>query len=660
MIKLKLRVKLLLVFFMIISISCSVLGYLSYRQASDALQNAIEDQLQDTVKNTAELINASLYTSRKIVEVASDKTEFITAAVTGNGEGAVVTVKALQQENSGAIDDVMIVDRNGQVVYGLLGSNISLKERSYFMKAIAGQEAMSDVVMSKISNKPVIVLAQPLRKDGQIVGVLCALMDFGSLTKKVSDLKVGETGYGFIIDKTGLTLNHPNKEFVLKENMLQNKEEQVRIFAQKMLAGKAGKTTYSYQGVEKLVAYAPVGDFVVAINAPVAEYMAPVRTILRNTILIVGVTFVIALAIAFGFANSIVKPISKLCGLMAAAGAGDLTLISNLKNKDEIGDLSRSFDIMITSQRAIVTEVRSASAELAMVSEEMAASCQEVTSTSEEIASNMQVITSETESGHNSMMEASKSLERLSDLIQSAKEKANVATDNSKITYSAAQDGLDKVTEAVTRMQNIKEQTHGTSKIITKLSDHSKQIGQIVDTITAIAAQTNLLALNAAIEAARAGEQGRGFAVVAEEVRKLAEQSNQGAQEITTLIREVTDSTKEAVEAMSNNAGEVESGVVVVVDAGKSLEKIMEAVRVTVSEIEGINQVTAEEVVTSEQIIKVIDQLTEITEAVVANCQHIASGTEQQASAMQTVSASSEEANTAANQLKELVEKFKV
>ncbi|MDR3564749.1 MAG: methyl-accepting chemotaxis protein [Negativicutes bacterium] len=658
---LKLRAKLLLAFFLLISLPCGILGYLSYRQARNALQDSIEEQLQDVVKSAAGQVEASTLMVQKMLEVASGREEFAAAAVTGVSDAALVSLKVLQQSNADMIEDVFLANSAGNaVVFASSGPLVSVKDRSYFSEAIGGKASVSGVVISRTTNKPVVVVAQPLKQNGQIVGVIAAVIDFGSLAKKVGAIKVGQTGYGYLIDKTGLIVFHPNKDMILKENLLQNKDEQVRRVAQKMVEGKAGKDFYTFEGVEKLAAYVPVGQFIAVMTAPVDEYMAPAKPILRNTVIILIAALIIALSLAFLVANSIVRPIQRLRQLMEAAGLGNLTVVSALSSRDEIGDLSRSFDTMISSQNTIVKEVRVASTQLAAASEEMAASCQEVTSTSEEIAGSMDILAREADKGNECMLDTSKALVQLSSLIQIAGVKAASTAGTSKTTYETADEGRTKVTEAVTKMQNIKVQTEKTGTIIAELDDYSKEIGQIVNTITTIAAQTNLLALNAAIEAARAGEHGRGFAVVAEEVRRLAEQSNQGAQEITALIHKVMDKTEEAVSSMTHNAAEVGAGVGIINEAGVALDRILTAVQTTAREIDDINEVTAEEVASSEKIISLIDQLSTMIETVAAHCQQVASGAEQQSAAMQTVAASAEETSGSANLMKNLVEKFEV
>lgn len=657
--RLSLRTKLLSGFFILIAIPCIILGALSYRQAATALQDTIEGQLLATVKSSAELVQSSADAIQQLVEIAANDATFATAAATGNGQLALESLQSLQQKNPSLIEDVILSDRNGQVIAGAkagLNSGITIKDRAYFSPAIGGKAMISDVVLSRLTKKPVIVVVQPLKANGQIVGLLGVSVDFAAISKKVAAIKVGETGYGYMIDRTGLVVYHPNQEMVLKDNLLQN--EQLKDITRKMIDGKSGKDFYTFSGVEKLAAYAPTGQFAIAMTVPVAEYMAPAKAILRNTIIITVLAIIAALVIAYFLANSIVKPVMELRGMMGKAGEGDLSVQSGVTVNDEIGDLAQSFNTMITHQNHIVRQVRTAAEQLAAASEEMAASSEEVTSASSEISRSMQSVAGDAERGSSAMMEASQSLVHLSSLIQIAKTKAHSAQDISQDTKAAAEEGLRKVQEAISKMHHIKDQTQATSQIVAELNEYSQQIGHIIDTITAIAAQTDLLALNAAIEAARAGEHGRGFAVVAEEVRKLAEQSHQGAQEITGLVRKVAEKTGQAVSAMDKNVSEVENGVATVNDAGHTLDRILEAVARTGTEITAISEVTTEEVASSDQIVQLIDNLSTIIEAVATSSEEVFASAEQQSAAMETVAANAEETSAMANQLTNTVSRF--
>lgn len=379
-----------------------------------------------------------------------------------------------------------------------------------------------------------------------------------------------------------------------------------------------------------------------------------------TSVVISILVLLIGLGIAIRLTTMIRTPVIELTNIANEYANGDLRNEVKVQTSDEIGQLADSIRIMHKNFVEMITNIRVASEQLAGASEGMAASTEQVTATSGEISNNMQNLATEAESGNKSMLEAAQALVQLSSLIQMAKSKADNTRKNSDHTLVAAENGRMKVNESVGKMGKIKSQGEYSSKIISELNDYSKQISQITDTITGLAKQTNLLALNAAIEAARAGEQGRGFAVVAEEVRKLAEQSDQGAQEITSLVTIVTEKTNLAVVAMAQNVVEVESGVSTVNEAGRALDVILEAVKQTADETKEISDLTSEEVANSEQIIKLIDHLATVIETVAAHGEEVSASTEEQAAAMQTVAASAEETSAMAQQLESSVEKFRV
>ena len=378
------------------------------------------------------------------------------------------------------------------------------------------------------------------------------------------------------------------------------------------------------------------------------------------SIIVSVVALILGLTVAVLLTNMIRRPTLALTEIAKQYAAGDLRSIVEVKSSDEIGELGASLKSMHNSFVNMITQIRTAAEQLAKASEQMAASTEEVTSASEGISDSMQHLSNEADSGNNSMLEASQALVELSSLIQIAKRKAENTSANSTETLAAAENGRIKVNESVGKMGNITEQTKHSSQIISELSEYSQQISQIIDTITSIAKQTNLLALNAAIEAARAGEHGRGFAVVAEEVRKLAEQSDQGAQEITALVQKVTEKTQLAVVAMAQNVTEVESGVTTVNEAGVALDKILTAVTSMAKETREIETITSEQVANSDQIVQLINGLSTVIETVAAHSEEVTASAEEQTSVMQTVAAASEETNAMALELKDSVDKFTV
>ena len=196
--------------------------------------------------------------------------------------------------------------------------------------------------------------------------------------------------------------------------------------------------------------------------------------------------------------------------------------------------------------------------------------------------------------------------------IQQVAANTNLAAGRSAQSAEMAKEGENSVEKAVSQMSKIEQTVNNSASVVAKLGERSKEIGQIVDTISGIAGQTNLLALNAAIEAARAGEQGRGFAVVAEEVRKLAEQSQEAAKQIAILIGEIQGDTDKAVVAMNEGTREVKVGAEVVDDAGKAFGQIADLVTQVSEQVKEISAEIQQMASGGQQIVssvKTIDEL---------------------------------------------------
>jgi methyl-accepting chemotaxis protein len=198
------------------------------------------------------------------------------------------------------------------------------------------------------------------------------------------------------------------------------------------------------------------------------------------------------------------------------------------------------------------------------------------------------------------------------------------------------------------------------AEAIEDLSVRSERIGGIVTTITGIAEQTNLLALNAAIEAARAGEQGRGFAVVAEEVRKLAEESQDAAGQIAGLIGEIQAETKKVVTVVAEGAQRTNDGVATVEQAREAFEQIglaVESVSARVAEIaSAVLQISAD----ADRAQGGISEVAAVAEQSSASAEQVSASTEQTSASTQEIAASAQELARTAEQLESLVSRFRV
>ena len=377
----------------------------------------------------------------------------------------------------------------------------------------------------------------------------------------------------------------------------------------------------------------------------------------------------IVLCLAFGFVivigiievSHIVRPVQKISAHVDQIANRDLTGSKVIvKNKDEIGDLATSFNQMNTSLQRLVVSVCKSSDELLAVSEEMAASSEEVSASVSDVALSMNQVSEYTENGNGALHDVSNVLKELNSLIQTAKEKVLIAHESSQTTFKTANEGKEIVNESIHRMEMIRGRTIKTEESIIQLDEYTKEIGNITNMITNIADQTNLLALNASIEAARAGEHGHGFAVVANEVRHLAEQSNEGAHQVAELVKKIAESTANVVKAIQLNKTEVEQGVTIVSSAGDALGKILLDVSTTSSVVTSISDVSDQEVASSKRILSLMESLSSVMEHTTGNAEEVVTSMEETTASMETVSSIAENVSNMALELRTITQQFKI
>lgn len=666
--RLSLERKLILTFIILIALPMVSMGIISYYNAASSLQSETEEKLETIKEDVAIIIKNKIDDTKRFTNIQSSNTTLIKVAETKGGNlelnnEAYNYLKELISKTDSTIEMVAVLDGTGKEIVNNESPavNIDLSDREYFKTAVSGKEAISDVLVSKTTGNTVIVIACPLKSGNNIVGVVIATVKFSTISDYVDSIKIGETGYAYMMNSDGLIVAHPVKDKILKENFTYSGDDQFKQIVEKIKKGETNSDFYTYEGVYKYLSYTPVDNWRLVVTAPTKEYMKPAIEVRNLTIIFVLVFVAIAIIISYIFSRrSIINPIKSMEELMVKAGHGDLSVRSNIKTGDEIETLGECFNRMLAEQEDIVRKVRIGASELVASSEELAASSEEINAATEEISKSIQDVSVDSDAQNDSVINASQVLVQLSSLVQIAQSKAISANKNADNTKSVANKGRERVKDTVEAMSIINNCTNETANVLKVVNELSDKVGKIIGTINSIAEQTNLLALNAAIEAARAGENGRGFTVVADEVRKLSEESNIGAREISALINEMIANIENAVDSMNGAISAVENGVEVVKDTDESLVDIIKAINEIDKDITGIAELTNDQVATSEEIIKLIDSIGTISEGNAANSHSVASAAEEQTAMIENLSATAQEVSAFAMELESLVERFTV
>lgn len=454
-------------------------------------------------------------------------------------------------------------------------------------------------------------------------------------------------------------------------NMVVNLWHKYLPFHQQMLlASKINNTmalgVYIEKGDEIFAEMKKNLDYLVELNKNGSEAaiikannLNTLSNIINFTVIIIAV--IIALVLSVVLTRNITLPLRELTSRVRQVADGDLSLESvSVKNRDEIKDLAEGFNEMVAKLKSMVLNVKTTSEQVASASEELFASADQTAASTHEITASIQEMANGSESSLENTKEVARTMNEMAAGISNIAEAVNQVYDNSIHTTKEAKTGNEILEKTSHQMELINKTVQSSSGLIKELGIRSEEIGQIVQVITGIAEQTNLLALNAAIEAARAGEHGRGFAVVADEVRKLAEESKKSAEQITSLVLEIQNSTNKAVLSMNQCTNEMKAGIELVSDTKESFRKILDSAEHVSKQAQEVSAATEQMAASVEEVTTSISELETIAQNSFSITQSIAAGAEEQLASMEEISASSQSLSKLAEELQELVQKFKI
>lgn len=351
--------------------------------------------------------------------------------------------------------------------------------------------------------------------------------------------------------------------------------------------------------------------------------------------------------------------VAYLSGMAAAAkriAGGDLSVdVVPASDRDVLGTAFRD---MTGGLRDMVSQVEAAASSMGAATDQMASGAEETGRAVGEIAD---AVTDVAQGAERQVRAVENVRAATAQMVATSTDSATAALATADAAHEAremAQQGAASAAAATEAMGAVTEASDAATLAIGGLGEKSREIGGIVDTITAIAEQTNLLALNAAIEAARAGEQGRGFAVVAEEVRKLAEESQDAARTIGGLIGEIQRETAGAVEVVERGARRTTDGAATVAEAQEAFARISEQVESVSGRVAEIAGAVQELSATSEQMSGEIAAVASVAEQTSASSEQVSASTQQTSASAQEIAATAQALAGTARTLQDLVSRF--
>lgn len=273
-------------------------------------------------------------------------------SLAGNNKLSISTRLKIHAKGNPTYEMVFYADKGGDAI---TSSNfeVNISDRTYFQQVLdTGREVVSDPVISRESEHPVVIIAAPVKNESLITGILGCTISLNYLSQLISNLTSRGTGYGFVVQGDGTTIIHPDNNLVLTHNILKDPQMDPSLQAavSQMIRRQTGLQTYVYKDVLKYLAFAPVpgSNWSLGLNAPVAEVLGQLTPI--NKLIIITPVFVVILASALTSFLMIIligRPITRLRDMMSRVEDGDLDVRADYGLRDEIGQLMDSFDRMV-------------------------------------------------------------------------------------------------------------------------------------------------------------------------------------------------------------------------------------------------------------------------------------------------------------------------
>jgi methyl-accepting chemotaxis protein len=417
----------------------------------------------------------------------------------------------------------------------------------------------------------------------------------------------------------------------------------------------------------------------------------------RNVILaVIAVALLLGATLGWLIARGIVRPlravrdrlrslerrcVADLTSGLEAFAAGDLTRSATpvtapveVSSRDEVGQLAETFNAMLAKitrsleayneargrLAAMIGEMSQSASSVSSASQQMTATSDETSKAVSEIAAAIGAVAEGSELQVRRVGEVTNAMDEAAAAVETSSRSAEQAAEVAERARAVARDGVHAAQEASQAMEAVHSTSADAAQAIGELAARSRQIGEFVATISGISEQTNLLALNAAIEAARAGDQGRGFAVVAEEVRKLAEESQQAASTISGLVGEIQSETARTVEVVDASAQRTELSAEIVERTRSAFERIDDAVQDVTGRVEAIAAAAQQLSVATGRVRENVSDVASVAESTSASAEEVSASTEQTSASAQEISASAQELSATAQTLEQLASRFKV
>ena len=701
------KMKMTLLFGVLMTVICVGLAASSFITAENALIDKTKNSIKSLSYQAAKSVDARLSNYLNIMEALTYNELFLNPQ-DSEGYEKSITEFLKKEVVLGEYIHMAFVSNDGNALYED-GSYEILKEADYFKQALSGERVVTAPRFSE-SNELVMIYAVPVKHNNQVNGVLIGIRDGFELGNLAGEAADGKTGSAFVINSSGNTIAHSNKDMMqnllnsLSINSQQSQGEVDSVssatavtatestenadmtkgpevnsstegqnllgysnFGNLQLAmaeGKAGYGEYEYDGTSKILGYAPIESlgWSIGIEINKAEALSGIDELTKNFTIIGSMFFVVALIIVYMVARQMSKPIEHLTNISYQMSNGDYSVEPEAKytrRKDEMGRLALAFRAITDATKILLQNNVDISKQISDTSQQLDYMIQQFTKMMKEISLAVdQIANGNLEQAENTQRGAYRMSEMEKLIEQGQSNMLGLHNSSDKVEQLKEEgfvllDDLVKKTAASSKLtKEINEEFAETNKSAAKISDISLKIGNITK-------QTKLLALNASIEAARAGESGKGFAIVAKEVESLTEQTNKLSSEINEIVDDLSIKSTSSIRKMEQIEGTTAQQAHSVEMTQTKFLGIAEAIEVTRTNIDTLNISINEMSNEKNEVVKIMADLSATSEENASGTEEVSASVHEQAEYLGQIASLSGLLSDMSEQLKEHAKKYK-